>query len=735
MIGFASPGLALAGALCVGLPVLVHLMLRRRRRPYEWAAMDLLREAIRRVERRRRLERWLLLAVRCLVVALAAGAIAGPFLGSAIAPGRRARTLAVVVDDGAASNERLATGTALSVSVAAAKEMVEGLAQGDRVAIVRATRPADGAGEPASMDLSGAVRRLDALSSGETAGDLASAVASACAILAHPDGAGTVRELFVASPLREGSVRAFPPLPAGRGDDEPVRVSVMTTPDAAGDNVRIASVRAERPAGAAADTAPVVKVVVERDRGDAAVTRTVRVLGPTLASPGERTVTLSPGERAREVTVPVVERSGGAAVRSAPRAIIATIEPDAQPIDDARTAVLAATERVRAVIVDRRTFDGAGIDRLSQGDWIARALAPADPPAVDAVTVDPASFDARSCAAAELAVVTQPQLLSDAQWRVLSSFVERGGSCVVLPAARERVHAWTRPMRDVLGMPWQASVEAVELPAPAAIEAVRRESGTLSAIMAELPQLAGAVDVSRMLRLDVPPTDASVVLFAPGAGAVMAQWSPAGARGSVTLFTVAMDPAWTTIPLKPLMVPVWQEVAAEARRRAGSGLQATVGSFAMVDRPGITELRPVGIDGAPLAGGRAVPVGAGGRTVAPVDRSGAYEMADARGESRGAFAVTVDLASCSVRPSDPGRAMSWLATVGTVSEPGTERDAGRGIASGSGPGMAIAGWMLAACLALAVLESVLARRFSHARPAASGPVHAAVRVAAGRAAA
>lgn len=734
MIGFASPGLALAGALCVALPVLVHLLLRRRRRPFEWAAMDLLREAIRRVERRRRLERWLLLAVRCLVVALAAGAIAGPFFGSSVASGRRPRTLVVVVDDGAASNERVGAGTALSTSVAAAKAMVEALASGDRVAIVRTTRPGDGAGDPASMDVSGAVRWLDALSSGEVAGDLASAVASACAILAHPDGAGTARELFVASALREGSVRAFAALPAARGDDEPIRVSVMTTPDAAGDNVRIASVRAERPAGAATDAAPVVKVVVERDRGDAAVTRTVRVLGPTLASPGERVVTLSPGERAREVTVPVVERSGGGdAVRSAPRAIIATIEPDAQPIDDARTTVLAATERIRAVIVDRRTFDGTGIDRLSQGDWIARALAPADPPAVDVVTVDPASFDARSCAAAELAVVTQPQLLSDAQWRVLSAFVERGGSCVVLPAARERVHAWTRAMRDVLGMPWQVAVDAVELPRPMAIEAARRESGALSAIMAELPQLAGAVDVSRMLQVDVAPADASVALSAPGAGVVMAQWSPPGARGSVTLFTVAMDPAWTTIPLKPLMVPVWQEVAADARRRAGVGLQATVGSFAMVDRPGITELRPVGVDGAPLAGGRAVPVGAGGRTLAPVDRSGTYEMLDARGESRGAFAVTVDLASSSVRPSDPVRAMSWLATVGTVGEPGTERDASRGINTGSGLGMAIAGWMLVACIALAVLESVLARRFSHARPTASGPVHAAVRIAAGRA--
>ena len=54
---FGSPGLALAAGAAVAVPVAIHLLLRRRRLPVEWAAMELLREAIRRVERRRRLER------------------------------------------------------------------------------------------------------------------------------------------------------------------------------------------------------------------------------------------------------------------------------------------------------------------------------------------------------------------------------------------------------------------------------------------------------------------------------------------------------------------------------------------------------------------------------------------------------------------------------------------------------------------------------------------------------
>jgi hypothetical protein len=65
---------------------------------------------------------------------------------------------------------------------------------------------------------------------------------------------------------------------------------------------------------------------------------------------------------------------------------------------------------------------------------------------------------------------------------------------------------------------------------------------------------------------------------------------------------------------------------------------------------------------------------------------------------------------------------------------GVEQEGSESTTTGDGPATAIAAWMLVACLAMAVLESVLARRFSHARPSGSGPVHATVRIAAGRAA-
>ena len=714
MIGFLSPALAAAGLACVAVPVILHLILRRRRRPFEWAAMELVREALRRVERRRRIERWALLATRCLLVAFACAAIAGPFIGRAAANAGRRRTVVVVIDDAIASNERVGASTAFANSAEAARAAVGELAQGDRVAVVRTSRPGDGAGDPASTDLPGAIRRIESLSSTDLPGDLASAIETARSILAHPESVGTERSILVASALREGSLRSMRAFaPASPGDD-PIRVTVVPAPAAAGGNVRVAAVRAERATGSVDDPAMNVRVTLERDRGDEAVVRTVRVTGDSLSSPGERRVELAPGESSREVVVPVVERAGDRS-RDQPRAVAASIDPDAQPADDARASPVAGSSRIRAAIVDRRTFDGAGIDRLSQGDWVTLALCPSEPPAIDAATVDPAAFDARTCAGTDLVVIAQPQLLSDPQWRIVSSFVSRGGSCVVLPPAREDAHPWTGRLGEALGMPWASSIDAPELAAPASVGAVRRESGSLGGIAGELPQLAGSVDVFRTLRLDVPRGDASILLESSVGSPVAVTWSPPGARGSVTLFAVAMDPRWTTMPLKPLMVPVWQELAADARRRSVDGLACAVGSVPTVDVPGAAELRPRAPDGALGDPGRVVPLGPGGRASATIDRPGILAMVDARGESLGSFVAFTDPAAASVREVDARRVADWLAPVGALGgdSPGGAA-ASTAVRGPSGGGPDLAPWLLVAALALALLEAWLARRFSHA---------------------
>jgi len=107
-MNFLHPGIALAGAAAVALPIVIHLLFRRRRVAVEWAAMELLREAVRRTNRRLKLEQWLVLALRSLAVLAAGLALAVPYFGGAGLLGDSAKTWIVVVDDGASSMLRAA---------------------------------------------------------------------------------------------------------------------------------------------------------------------------------------------------------------------------------------------------------------------------------------------------------------------------------------------------------------------------------------------------------------------------------------------------------------------------------------------------------------------------------------------------------------------------------------------------------------------------------------------------
>ena len=49
-MSFLHPAIAWAGVAAVALPIIIHLLFRRRRVSIEWAAMELLREAVRRID-------------------------------------------------------------------------------------------------------------------------------------------------------------------------------------------------------------------------------------------------------------------------------------------------------------------------------------------------------------------------------------------------------------------------------------------------------------------------------------------------------------------------------------------------------------------------------------------------------------------------------------------------------------------------------------------------------------
>src|ERR1051325_8035027 len=73
---FLAPGLFAAGAAATSIPVIIHLLNKRKFRIIVWAAMDWLLAAPRRNARRLKFQRWLLLAVSCLAILDIAAGIA-----------------------------------------------------------------------------------------------------------------------------------------------------------------------------------------------------------------------------------------------------------------------------------------------------------------------------------------------------------------------------------------------------------------------------------------------------------------------------------------------------------------------------------------------------------------------------------------------------------------------------------------------------------------------------------
>jgi hypothetical protein len=94
---------ALIGGLgLVAVPILIHLLLRKRPRPRPWAAMRWLLAAARKAQRRYRLTNLLLLLMRCLIVAALALAVTRPTLAG-IGGGKR---LVIIIDRTASMGAR-----------------------------------------------------------------------------------------------------------------------------------------------------------------------------------------------------------------------------------------------------------------------------------------------------------------------------------------------------------------------------------------------------------------------------------------------------------------------------------------------------------------------------------------------------------------------------------------------------------------------------------------------------
>ncbi|HMN42183.1 MAG TPA: BatA domain-containing protein [Phycisphaerales bacterium] len=510
---FLHPALLAAGVACIAIPIIIHLLMHRRRKPVMWGAMRFLLEAYKRQRRRLMLEKWLLLACRCLILLLLALAIGRPLLGR-LMPGTPGKTIYILIDNGLASGTRdTGAGTALDRHKAAAKAVLKSLRSGltsggagesDRVALITLGGPAEGLVLPASANLGSVETIIDTIEPTDSRTDLPGGVSLIAGALSPVVGSGEPPArpdrtfVVLLSDYLDGSADLSPTgdaaqslasirLPEGVRliSSSPESTPTTNTSIIAVEPLRSILVDSSRASGSSADLSELVRIQLRRtgDLSQPAISTVRARLAPitdgeagasAAESPGDRaTVRWTAGQETATAIVPVrTDRTGRGApsASGSPRAataavIVASIDDDALPADNRWRRPVELRDALRVGVVAPVRFGKAErIDQLDPATWARFALSPTGENSatsgVDVIDIEPASIDAARLAGLDAVVLPRPDLLTEQAWARLRLFIDAGGLVLVTPPPSVTVNLWGDAMTRSLGLSWTVARES-----------------------------------------------------------------------------------------------------------------------------------------------------------------------------------------------------------------------------------------------------------------------------------
>ncbi len=763
MSSFVNPGLLVAGLLAVSLPVLIHILLRRRRKPVPWAAMKFLMEAYRRQRRRARLEQLLLLLARCAVVGLLALAVGRPMFGAGgLLSGGGARLVCIVIDDSLTADVRADGGMSeLETHKEAALRVLGGLdaSAGDRAMLITMGGPATAVVESPSSDIPGVMAAVRAIRGQAGAADVEGALGLAReAMSGWP--AGSVGNLVLLTGWRAGSIDLTKP-PAGLnapGTDPSAarRVQASAPAERVAENVRVVSVTSLRPVLVAPDAEdgrdePVsVEVRVELSRSGALGAGSGGVSVAAVSASGEATeavrlpVAWGAGQASAVVSGTIAVPASMARASSAV-VLRAAVGGDSLPGDDVWSVPLVSRRVLRVAVVARSTSGMVTPGEYSAGDWLSLALSPEAATfdrrgmEVEVVRIDAGSEDLGSVLGCDAVFVASPEALNASGWTVLRRAID-GGALVALFAGvagggeSAGVAAWAERVPADLGLAWRIARESKAVESGVAATSAGR--GFLSQIGPELDELLRPVRVTRVLPIERTGGGnggggdggggergtevAGDVLLRAGDEVLMVSSPGPGGRGLAVYVSASMELGWTNLPAMPMMVPLAQELL-----RQGVARSLVPGVWSAGEAPGW----PTGAEQArPIADAEGESVRAGAQLGETIRRVSSWRVVDGSGRTLGLASVNSAASGSRVEPQGESAVRGWLDGLagsgnwtrvsGAEGESGAGSEGERASDAAATP---LDAWLLGAVLALVLVEMVLARRFSHANVSERSP--------------
>jgi hypothetical protein len=520
---FLTPAFLL-GLAAVGIPVLIHLIQRERKRVIAFPSLMFVRRIPYQSVRRRRIRHWLLLLMRAAAVALIVAAFARPFLrqsaAAAVATGG-AREVVILLDQSAS----MGYGDHWPRAQQAARTVVREMGSDDRTTLVLFARNAE-----ENMRATSDRARLEAA--------IGAAKVTAGATRFGP-AVKLAESILSRSPMkRRQAVLISDFQRTGWTGSEEARFPegmTLTTASVASEktaNLSVPSVAFSRTVFSGQERITVTAGL--SNKGD----EPLRDVAVTLEVAGHEIETKRatvPAHASGSVTFTQFTLTGPN-VRGTVRA-----GTDPMPADNAFHFVLSPSEPVSILVVD----GGAGEASL----YLTKALAIGTTPTfqVDVATagrIAPGSFDKRA-----VVILNDTMFPPSGGAGVLKKFVERGGGLLAVTGERA---SWPTGEADLL--PGRLGAPVDRLSGRAASLGYLDYSHPVFEIF-KAPR-SGDFSAAHFFRYRaLEPTPADRVLARYDDGAVAAVERRVG-DGRVVAWTSTLDDSWTDLAVKPVFLPL-----------------------------------------------------------------------------------------------------------------------------------------------------------------------------------
>jgi hypothetical protein len=567
-LGFANvPLLYALGAAAV--PVVIHLLNRKRFKEVTWAAMQFLLAAVKKNRRRMRIEQWLLLAIRTLVVLLVVTAMAKPFLetfGAVIAGLRTHRVL--VLDNSLSMGYTSADSSRFDQAKALASQLVKDSRPGDALSVILMGSPPKVVIGVPSHNLDDVRKEIDELALSHGGTDLAATFEKVNTVLEA--SSISQKEVVFLTDLQAASWRAKAETAdtlkrlLARVEDRKVRWVVIDLGKSGGENRAVTDLKLAAPFVSVGTTA-IIRTALRnfgnsRSEGVRARLTVDGRLGP------EESYDLQVGEDVPAVFPFQFSTPGDHLVE-------VSIDDDPLALDNRRYMVVPVREALNVLLVDGH-FKSEPYQ--AETDYLAQALAPSEespgqPRPIRVEVVAESQLSHKELSAFDVVVLCNVAQFNQTEATALDDFLKQGGGVVVFGGDQVVPENYNRLLyADGKGL----------LPAsigPSVGDAAKKEGGfffnplgyrhpIISEYQGQSDPVTSGITLAitfqyHKLVLAKDSKAEIVMAFDRGDPALIEMTRH---RGTVILVATSADMGWTTWPVHKSYLPIMQQIVIRA---------------------------------------------------------------------------------------------------------------------------------------------------------------------------